>query len=459
MAVTADYLHSFIDEQPDQGIYRVHRSMFTDEDLFELEMRHIFEGGWVFMAHESQLPDPFDFITGHIGRQPVIINRDKAGGLQGFINACQHRGAQIERMSRGNRKLFTCPFHGWCYRANGELASCGDSDNTRYTEQFDKQALGLPRIPQVADYRGFIFASLNADVPPLDQHLGQAARCIDHIVDQHPEGKLEVLPGKQFYTFEGNWKLQAENGVDGYHVGTIHANYVQTIANRKKIRAEQDGVKPMDVGSLGGELPNGFYAFENGHVMLWNEWTNPQARSAYPLLPELTERYGPTIAKWMTGYMRNMLIYPNVFLMDQMSSQIRMFRPLSVNRTQVTSMCFAPVDEDPAMRTHRIRQFEDFFNASGMATPDDLAAFNASQAGFEARQVEWNDLSRGAASQVEGPDALARELGLRPLYCGTNLEDEGIYLNQHRRWLEMLEAGLERDAHQAAAAGGQRHVA
>lgn len=457
MSVSAEYLRSFIDERPDAGVYRLHRSMFTDEALFELELKHIFEGGWVFVAHESQLPNPFDFITAHIGRHSVIINRDKTGKIQGFINACQHRGAQVEQLSRGNRKIFTCPFHGWCYKANGDLASCGDNDNTRYTPGFDRQALGLPRIVCVDSYRGFIFASLNPDVPVLETHLGEAARCIDHIVDQHPEGKLEVLRGKQCYTFDGNWKLQAENGVDGYHVGTIHANYVQTVKNRQQIRAELDGVKSMDAGALGRDLPSGYYAFENGHVMLWSEWANPQSRPAWPLLDELTERFGQAAAKWMTGYMRNLLIYPNVFLMDQMSSQIRMFRPLSVNRTEVTTLCFAPVGEDPAQRNHRIRQYEDFFNASGMATPDDLAAFNASQAGFESCKVEWNDMSRGSASLVEGPDALATELGMRPNYCGAHIEDEGIYLNQHRRWLQMLEAGLARDAQTAN--GGQQHVA
>ena len=108
-------------------------------------------------------------------------------------------------------------------------------------------------------------------------------------------------------------------------------------------------------------------------------------------------------------------------------------------------MCFAPVDEDATARTSRIRQYEDFFNASGMATPDDLAAFNASQVGFNANSAQWSDISRGALNLIEGPDEQARKIGLKPKFCGSQLQDEGIYLNEHRRWLELLSAGIQRD--------------
>jgi benzoate/toluate 1,2-dioxygenase subunit alpha len=444
MTITPDDLQSLIDERPAEGIYRVHRRMFTDEALFELEMRHIFEGSWIFLAHESQIADPHDFITTFMGRHAVIVNRNGAGEIGGLVNACRHRGAVVERMSRGRKKVFVCPFHGWCYKSDGELVDCGESASDGYSERFDKAALGLQPVPRVESYRGFIFGSLDADVPTLTVHLGEAARCIDHIVDQHPEGRIEILPGQQTYTFDGNWKLQAENGVDGYHVGTIHANYVQTVARRQQILAENDPVKAVDVAAI-NQYPGGYFAFDNGHVLLWNEWPNPQVRPAFSQHEAFTVRLGRDQADWMTSYLRNMLIYPNVFLMDQMSTQIRVFRPLAVDKTEVRTVCFAPVGEAAESRERRIRQYEDFFNASGMATPDDLAAFNASQLGFNANSAEWSDLSRGAMNLIEGPDEQARKLGLKPNFSGGELEDEGIYLNQHRRWLNLLRAGIERD--------------
>src|SRR5690625_2642593 len=67
------------------GIYRCRRDIFTDPDLFELEMKYLFEGGWVYLAHESQIADVNDYFTTHIGRQPIVITRDKNNELHAFI--------------------------------------------------------------------------------------------------------------------------------------------------------------------------------------------------------------------------------------------------------------------------------------------------------------------------------------------------------------------------------------
>jgi len=76
MTITIDTLQSMLDARPEQGLYRVHRRMFTDPEIFELEMKYIFGGTWVYLAHESQLAKPHDFMTTFIGRQPVIVTRD-----------------------------------------------------------------------------------------------------------------------------------------------------------------------------------------------------------------------------------------------------------------------------------------------------------------------------------------------------------------------------------------------
>lgn len=456
MTITAEELSSLIDERPEQGLFRVHRRMFTDTEIFELEMKYIFEANWVYVGHESEIPEPYNFFTTTIGRHRVIINRNPDRKIGGFINTCRHRGAVVESASRGSKKVFVCPFHGWGYDSAGSLRRCGESERSGYSEHFDKSKLGLSPIARVDCYRGFIFASLVADVQPLDAHLGDAARCIDLIVDQDPEGRIELVPGAHTYTYDGNWKLQAENGVDGYHVDTIHANYVQTTSHRHRMLAEKDAVMALGVGEI-TKLQGGYYAFENGHVLLWNEWPNPEVRPAFASRDAYVERFGEARATWMTSYLRNLLIYPNVFLMDQMSTQIRMFRPLAVDKTEVRTACFAPMSDTPAVRTRRIRQYEDFFNASGMATPDDLAAFNASQVGFNAGVVEWSDVSRGALNTVEGPDEHARDIGLSAIESGGYIQDEGIFMNQHRHWLASLTRALESKT--GADAAQTRHVA
>src|ERR1043166_3435904 len=84
-------VRAYVVDNPEDGMFTVDRALFSDPELFELEMKYIFEGTWVYLAHESQLPRPHDFYTTAIGRQPVLLMRDQAGELGCFINACAHR--------------------------------------------------------------------------------------------------------------------------------------------------------------------------------------------------------------------------------------------------------------------------------------------------------------------------------------------------------------------------------
>ena len=441
MPLDEAYISAMIDERPDTGLYRVRRTMFTDPEIFDFEMKHIFESNWVYVAHESQVPKPNDFLTTKIGRQPIILTRLSSGKLSAVLNTCSHRGAMLTTKKAGNAGLFVCPFHAWGFRNDGKLLGCGDIAAAGYGPGFDKNNMNLKSVPRVESYRGCIFASLSDNVQSLPEYLGAVTTFLDLIVDQDPDGKIEIVPGPQSYTFKGNWKLQAENGVDGYHIGPIHGNYVKTGQNRHALAGANARVKPMDVSKF-SDFPGGYYAFENGHVVLWNQSPNPEIRASWPLNDVYKQKFGEERAYWMNSCWRNLFIYPNVFIMDQMSTQIRVIQPISVDRTEVKTLCFAPASDTPALRTQRIRQYEDFFNAAGMATPDDLAAFNASQEGFSATNVEWSDISRGAQHLAEGADERADRLGFTPKYHGLKLEDEGIYLNQHHQWRDLMIQGL-----------------
>ncbi|KEA65333.1 Benzoate 1,2-dioxygenase alpha subunit [Marinobacterium lacunae] len=440
-------LNSMMEEDKEQGLYRCRREMFTDEELFELEMKHIFEGNWIFLAHESQIPNKNDYFTGFIGRQPIFISRNKEGVLNCYINACSHRGAVLCRKKKGNKAVHTCPFHGWSFNNDGKLVKVKDPEEAGYPASFNCDGShDLKKVPRFESYRGFLFGSLREDVKPLKEHLGEAAKIIDMIVDQSPEG-LEVLRGSSTYTYDGNWKVQAENGADGYHVSATHWNYVAT-TGRRKAGMSVDDVKAMDA-STWNKQKGGFYAFEQGHILLWMRWPNPQDRPLYERRDELVEKYGEARADWMIGNLRNLCLYPNVFLMDQFSSQIRMWRPISVDKTEVTIYCIAPKGESAEARAHRIRQYEDFFNASGMATPDDLEEFRACQEGFKASSLPWNDMCRGAEHWIEGPDEDAKALNINPVLSGAKSEDEGLYTVQHRYWTQTLTEALNKEQDEA----------
>ncbi|MEU6119758.1 benzoate 1,2-dioxygenase large subunit [Streptomyces sp. NPDC047117] len=439
-------------EDEENGIHRARRKIFTDEEIFELEMKHIFEGNWVYLAHETQIPEIGDYFTTYIGRQPVVISRSKDGELNALINACSHRGAMLCRRKTDNRTTFTCPFHGWTFNNSGKLLKVKDGRGAGYPEQFNKDGShDLTKVARFENYRGFLFGSLNPDVKPLTEHLGEATKIIDMIVDQSPEG-LEVLRGSSTYTYDGNWKVQAENGADGYHVSATHWNYAATTARRTSGESAND-TKNMDAGSWARQK-GGYYSFEHGHLLLWTRWEDPANRSLNERRDELVAEFGEVKADWMIEYSRNLCLYPNVYLMDQFSSQIRHFRPIAVDRTEVTIYCIAPKGESAEARANRIRQYEDFFNASGMATPDDLEEFRSCQKTYLAGAAPWNDLSRGVAHRITGPDEDAKKLGIHPVASGARTEDETLYPIQHGYWLDTMRGAVA--AEDAATPGQDR---
>src|ERR671912_2201226 len=252
-------LDTAIVEDKENGLYRCRRDVFTDPEWFELEMKYIFEGNWIYLAHESQIPNKNDYYTTYMGRQPIFIARNKNNELNAFINACSHRGAMLCRHKRANKVTYTCPFHGWTFNNSGKLLKVKDPDGAGYPETFNKDGShDLTKVPRFENYRGFLFGSLNPDVAPLTEYLGESTKIIDLIVDQSPEG-LEVLRGSSTYVFDGNWKLQTENG-----------------ARRE----------------------------------------------------ELAAQFGQARADWMVQRSRTLCLYPNVYLRDQFSSQIRHYRPI-----------------------------------------------------------------------------------------------------------------------------------
>ena len=429
---------SAVVEDKDAGIYRCRRDIFTDQALFDLEMKHIFEGNWVYLAHESQIPEPNDYFTTWIGRQPIVITRDKGGELHGMINACAHRGAMLCRRKHGNKGSFTCPFHGWTFSNAGKLLKVKDGKTGDYPAAFNTEGShDLKRLPAFANYRGFLFGSLSGEVSSLEDHLGGARAVIDQIVDQAPDG-IEVLRGNSSYVYDGNWKLQMENGADGYHVSSVHWNYSATMGRRNY---EAEGTPTVDANGWSKSV-GGVYGFENGHILLWTNLLNPEVRPVFNHAEALEQRLGQERASYIVNQTRNLGLYPNVYLMDQFSTQIRVVRPISVDRTEVTIYCFAPKGEDATERALRIRQYEDFFNVSGMGTPDDLEEFRACQTGYAGADTLWTDLSRGAAHWIDGPDDNARAIGLEPLLSGERSEDEGLFVRQHEFWAETLKAAV-----------------
>lgn len=437
--ITTEYLDSLLVHDKENGIYRHNRESFTNEELFDLEMKYIFEANWVYLAHESQIPNINDYYTTTIGKQSVVITKDKNGELHALINSCTHKGAQLCRYKKGNKSSFTCPFHGWTFNNAGKLLKVKDARTGGYPEQFNCDGShDLVKVARFESYKGFLFGSLSADVLPLEEYLGESKTIIDHIVDQAPEG-LEVLNGSSQYIYNGNWKLQMENGADGYHVSSVHWNYVATMGRRDYAK---ESTKAVDANGWSKSVA-GVYGFENGHMLLWTNKLNPEVSPIYAQKDRLIAEFGEDKAGFMVNMTRNLAVYPNLFIMDQFSTQIRVVKPISVNETEVTIYCFAPKGESAEERATRIRQYEDFFNVTGMGTPDDLEEFRSCQVAYLSTELKFNDMSRGATHWIYGQDEQAQKMGIKPLISGIKSEDEGLFLTQHEYWQKELKKAIE----------------
>lgn len=372
----------------DKGLFRVHRSAFTSEQIFRREQEEIFGKSWLYVGHESEIPNPNDFQTRRVGGRTVIFARDKQGSVQVMLNSCRHRGAEVCRERRGNRKIFTCFYHGWAYNNEGKLVSVPDGDS--YASGFDRAEHGLFK-PRAETYRGFTYLTFGADAPSLVSYLADATYLIDLIADQSTSG-MKIVHGTHDYSMRANWKLLMENSCDGYHGFTVHQTYFEMMLNL--------GVTP----GMAADKGNGAgYALGNGHAVVESPELGMPLMSEEILAVtaarrhETAQRLGEKRTRRMLNTTRNLIVFPNMAIVDlNFGIQVRTMFPLAPDRTEITGWQLMPADAPPALTRYRLDNALTFWGPAGLATPDDVEGLEQCQRGFSSMQeVEWSDISRG----------------------------------------------------------------
>ncbi len=370
---------------------RVHGRVYLDPEIFEDELAKIFHRGWVYVGHTGEIPEPGDYRLRKIGRAPVIMVRDDSGEVRLLLNRCRHRAATVCQVAQGNAKIFRCAYHGWTYRNNGELSAVTYADG--YGGTLRKEELGLTSVPRMGTYRGFVFGSLAPDGITLDEHLAAAKDQIDLFVDLSPEGELDVRSGVNKYSYPGNWKLQIENAIDGYHPNLVHQSTFEVI--RKRTRATMD----LFNGNSIGETRD----LGNGHTMLDFRAYNRLARGprAQPTitgrgpdyLDAMNRRYGVERAgEVITAGGTHLLVFPNLILIGV---QIRVVQPVSIDYTEVYLYPTLLKGVAPAMNLARLRGHEGFYGPAGGVAPDDIEMFARVQDGLHAEVDPWLLFTRG----------------------------------------------------------------
>lgn len=200
--------------------------LVTDPEIYELEKERIFGRTWQFLAHESELKEPGSFVTRMMVDDPIILVKNKNGEINAFLNSCSHRGVRLCTEDYGNKKAFSCPYHGWTYNLNGELIGVV-AGNKVFGESMDKSEWGLRPVPRVESYQGMIFGNLDPDAMSLEDYLGEMKWYFDIMLGRS-DGGMEVRGVPQRWVAKANWKMTSENfAADPYHVQTTHRSAVE----------------------------------------------------------------------------------------------------------------------------------------------------------------------------------------------------------------------------------------
>lgn len=391
--------------QPD----RVHSRLYKDPAIFEEEMDRIFASTWVWVAHDSQLPSPGDFITTYVGRQPVIVNRDKAGIVRVMLNRCRHRAATVCEAARGNAAGFVCPYHAWTYGQDGALRGVPMPKGYR---DFDKQDYGLVQL-RVESYAGLIFATFNPDAPPLDDFLGGARPWIDLFMKQAGGFPIKAA-GEHRFTFPGNWKIQLENTTDAYHFPVVHKSFLSSLDN-----ATEEMFSFMHGDGYVEDLGNG-----HSVLVMIPELVDLEADLDAPiperfasLADELRATYPEAdvrrIVRAVGGSGFNLNLFPNLACS---MAFFRVLRPISVNETEIRHIAITMDGGPPAANRIRLRLHEHFQGPMGFGTPDDADAWERVQRGAQAGDDVWIMVNRGEDKTPSNGGDVTAETGMRAAY-------------------------------------------
>lgn len=387
-------------DDTERGVFRVHRSTMTDPDILELEWARIFDHSWLYVGHDSEIPEAGDYRRRDVARRPLIFLRTREGEVKVLFNTCTHRGALVCRKDEGNASNFQCFYHAWTFDTDGQLVGLPGRDG--YPDDFDLGELAL-RVPaRLASHNGCWFVSFDPDIQPLDEWLGPVADLMDLTLEAADvAGGWQVIPGTAQFRVKANWKLLVENSVDSYHFATVHQTYQSYMSKRRAATGTKKPKPPKGPNTRGIALPNGHGGFlhrAEGRPLacpspLWSDEANAEVERLRTLL---FERFGEERGLDMADGSRHLLVFPNLMFQDSSTGfRIRQIWPVSPGEMTVVQWEFAPRDETGELREARLDSSATFLGPGGFGSPDDVEALESCQHGFGAVEAPWSDISRG----------------------------------------------------------------
>lgn len=395
---------------------RVGKELYSDPEIFDAELDKVFNNTWIWVAHESEIANVGDYKTAVIGRQPVIVVRDRKKNIHVLQNRCRHRGATVCEGNHGTTRAFTCPYHGWGYALDGSLRALPKPEE--YEGILDKSEYGLIKI-RFETYQGLIFATLKDDMEPLEDFLGGAKKWIDLFVKQGGGYPLKTL-GHHRFRFPGNWKIQLENTTDAYHFPIVHKSFISSVDDQTaEVFDFLDGEGWVE--DLG-----------NGHsVMAMIPELNDLEEDLDRPIPERFKDFAKqlesegfsdlevrrmTRAVGGTGF--NLNLFPNV---SCSMAFFRVLAPIDVSTTEIHHIALGGEGAPEIYNQTRMRLHEHFQGPMGFGTPDDGEAWERVQTGSTSGKDGWIMVNRGLSKMTKSADgndagAVCSETGMRAAY-------------------------------------------
>jgi phthalate 3,4-dioxygenase subunit alpha len=417
-----------------QGMVPAH--IYSNPELFELERTQLFADAWVFVAHESEIPDPGDYVVRRVVDDSFIVVRDEDGVVRVHFNMCLHRGMQVCRAELGNTSHFRCPYHGWSYRNDGSLAGLPFYEDAYGGDEGFNRANQHLLSPTTSTYDGFIFVHLGDNPLPLEDWLGDFAFYLDLYAHQSEAG-LEFR-GPQRWRVNANWKIGCENFVgDMYHTPYTHRSVVDIgLFREPKAHKRKEGVLYF-AGRGGGttyKLPPGDFRSRLQYVGYPDEMINRMDDTWSPAQRRLVDGDGFMVSA--ATVFPNLSFVHNWPQIDEEGTvvpfiSVRQWQPVSSTETEVLSWFAVDRLAPESYKEASYKAYLMCFGSSGMFEQDDVenwVSITAVSRGTMARRLRLN--SRMGLRSDGTP--LAEPL---PAFAGPGEARVGFGEFNQRRWL------------------------
>ncbi len=369
-------LLDYIGEKIKNG--KVPNTIYNSPEIFELEKERIFGKAWVFVAHESEIPNPGDYVVRNIVDDSFIVTRSDDKKVRVFLNVCLHRGMELCRSEMGHGRSFRCPYHGFTYNNTGELLGIPWDKFIYYPDGLDKGKSGLMEAPKMDIYNNMIFVCLDPDAVPLRTYLGNMVWYLDLLTARSAEG-MEVSGPPQRWVVDADWKIASENlSGDSYHTPFSHKS------------APEVGLQPFQTEDFSpGKRKDGAEILTDCGTVGFTK-TAPGTFFGYPqeIVASLKKNLKPDQVKLLEGgphdgyFPVRAHVFPNLSFLNVAAFiepnkppvhylTIRVWQPVGPGKIEIVSWNLVEKDAPAWLKRQSPQAYAASFGSSGMLEQDD----------------------------------------------------------------------------------------